>query len=266
VLVSKLAPQEINDYVNSLKTLAEYWHYSFFPYNSGFSNDEKIWIDKLNRIGIGYFRPLVVAALSTEKSTTAAERVTLFKSIERFIFVSFRLGGFQSSYQSSVYYNKARDVLSGTATLDSVSADLDNTVNGDMDSAMKSFIARTNRRFDAGDGFYGWRDPRYFLFEYEYEKSVKNNIEKVNWSLFTRVEKDKVTIEHILPQTSSKWYWRNMFRAYTAEEIKLLSVSLGNLLPLSQSINSSLQNDSFPDKKNPSNNGRRGYGNGSHSD
>jgi len=266
VLVSKLAPQEINDYVNSLKALAEYWYYSFFPYDSGFSNDEKIWIDKLNRISIGHFRPLVVAALSTERSTTAAERVTLFKAIERFIFVSFRLGGFQSSYQSSVYYNRARDVSSEAATLDSVSEDLGNTVDGDMDSAMKSFVARTNRRFDAGVGFYGWRDLRYFLFEYEYEKSVKNNIEKVNWSLFTRVEKDKVTIEHILPQTPSKWYWRNMFRAYTAEEIKLLSASLGNLLPLSQSINSSLQNDSFPDKKNSTSNGRRGYSNGSHSE
>jgi uncharacterized protein with ParB-like and HNH nuclease domain len=32
VLVSKLAPQEINDYVNSLKSLAKYWYYSFFPY------------------------------------------------------------------------------------------------------------------------------------------------------------------------------------------------------------------------------------------
>lgn len=37
------------------------------------------------------------------------------------------------------------------------------------------------------------------------------------------------------------------------------------MLPLSQSINSSLQNDSFPDKKSPKNN-RHGYSNGSHSE
>jgi hypothetical protein len=265
-LVRKLAPQEINGYVNSLKALAEYWYYSYFPSDSVFTNDEKIWIDKLNRIGIGYFRPLVVAALSTEKKTTSTERIALFKAIERFIFLSFRLGGFQPSYRSSVYYNKARDILSGATAMPFVTDDLDKTVDNYMDSAMKSFNARTNRRFDVGDGFYGWRDLRYFLFEYEYEKSVKANIEKVNWSLFTLVEKDKVTIEHILPKTASKWYWRNMFRAYTAEEVKLLSASLGNLLPLSQSINSSLQNDSFPDKKSPSSNGRRGYSNGSHSE
>ena len=78
-LISKLMPKEISDYVNSLKALAEYWYYSFFPYDSGFTNDEKLWIDKLNRIGIGYFRPLVVAALSTEKTTTPEERIVLFK-------------------------------------------------------------------------------------------------------------------------------------------------------------------------------------------
>ena len=49
-------------------------------------------------------------------------------------------------------------------------------------------------------------------------------------------------------------------------EKKWLSASLGNLLLLSQSINSSLQNDSFPDKKNPSPESPRGYVNGSHSE
>ena len=265
-LVSKLTPKEISDYVNSLKSLAKYWYYSFFPYDSGFSNDEIVWIDKLNRIGIGYFRPLVVAALSTKKDITPEERIVLFKSIERFIFVSFRLGGFQSNYQSSVYYNKSRDVLSGNASLVSISEDLNSTVDNDMASAIKAFTARTNRRFDSGEGFYGWRDLRYFLYEYEYEKAVRNNIQKVDWSMFTRVEKDKVTIEHILPQTPTKWYWRNTYRMFSENEIKQLSASLGNLLPLSQSINSSLQNDSFQDKKNPTTSGRRGYINGSHSE
>jgi len=267
--VSKLAPKEINDYVNSLKSLAEYWYYSFFPYEREFiaEKEEKVWIDKLNRIGIGYFRPLVVAAMSKEKTTASSDRILLFKAIERFIFVIFRLGRFLSVYQSSVYNNKARDVVSGVVTLDSIAADLDEDVNEKMDSAVKKFIIQTNDWFNKREGIYSWKPGlRYFLYEYEYEKAIKNNIEKVNWNMFTRFEKDKVTIEHILPQTPTKWYWRNMFRAYTAEEIKFLSASLGNMLPLSQSINSSLQNDSFPDKKDPKTKWRRGYINGSHSE
>lgn len=267
VMVSKLAPMEISDYVNSLKALAEHWYFSFFPYDSTtLSSGEKAWIDKLNRVGIGYFRPLVVAVLATANRTSANERINLFKAVERFIFLSFRMGGFNASYKSSDYYNKARDILQGTIELSAVTDDLNNTVVSDMTSLVTNFITRTDRRFDAGDGFYGWRDLRYFLYEYEHELSIRNNLQKVDWNMFTRVEKDKVTIEHILPQTPSKWYWRNQFRQYNENEIKLLSASLGNLLPLAQSINSSLQNDSFHDKKNPSSSGRRGYINGSHSE
>ena len=130
---------------------------------------------------------------------------------------------------------------------------------------ISNFIVKTNRRFESGLGFYGWRGLRYFLFEYESHLSIKNNIQKIDWQMFSKVEKDKITIEHILPQTPTKWYWRNQFRHFNEDEIKILSGSLGNLLPLAHSINSSLQNDSFPDKKNPSSK-RRGYINGSHSE
>lgn len=267
LMVSKLAPMEISDYVNSLKALAEHWYFSFFPYDSTtISDGEKVWIDKLNRVGIGYFRPLVVAVLATANRTSAKKRIKLLQAIERFIFLSFRIGGFNASYKSSDYYNKARDILGGTIELSPVTDDLNNTANSDMTSLVANFITRTDRRFDAGDGFYGWRDLRYFLYEYEHELSTRNNLQKVDWSMFTKVEKDKVTIEHILPQTPTKWYWRNQYRQYTDNEIKLLAASLGNLLPLAQSINSSLQNDSFLDKKNPSSSGLRGYINGSHSE
>jgi hypothetical protein len=213
VIQSKLAPQEIFDYVNSLKSLAKYWYSSFFPSESEFSDEEILWLDKLNRIGIGYFRPLVAAALSTEKTSTETERIELFKAVERFIFVTFRLGGFQSNYQSSVYYNSARDLLNGTEPMEEITEYLHATVNEDMDGAMKAFVARMARRFDAGDGFYGWRDLRYFLFEYELDKAIAfKRPPKLSWRLFSQSEKEKVTIEHILPQTPSKWYWRNAFR------------------------------------------------------
>jgi uncharacterized protein with ParB-like and HNH nuclease domain len=267
ITVSKLAPMEISDYVNSLKVLAEYWYYSFFPYDSKTLSDrEKVQVDKLNRVGIGYFRPLVVSILATSTPTSENDRVELLQTIERFIFLSFRIGGFNSSYLSSDYNNKAREIIKKTIKIKNITKGLNDTIKADLKSIVASFISRTSRRFDSGEGFYGWRDLRYFLFEYEYKLSIKNSLEKVDWNMFTKVEKDKVTIEHILPQTATKWYWKNQFRQYSDTEIKLLSASLGNLLPLSQSINSSLQNDGFYDKKKVSTSGRRGYMNGSHSE
>ena len=41
---------------------------------------------------------------------------------------------------------------------------------------------------------------------------------------------------------------------------------MGNLLPLAQSVNASLQNKSFDEKKNPRQEERRGYADGSHSE
>ena len=131
---------------------------------------------------------------------------------------------------------------------------------------MNTKIGSFGSSFGSGDGYYGWGSLRYFMFEYEYSLTVKHGIPKITWELFAKTEKDKVSIEHILPQTPTKLYWRNQFRQFTAEEIKLLSGALGNLLPLSQSVNSGLQNDSFEDKKHPQSTGRRGYQDGSHSE
>lgn len=213
--LTKLSPAEIRDYVDSLKKLAEYWYYTFFPNDSSFSTEEKVWLDKLNRVGIGYFRPLVAAALATSKSSGQAERIALFQAIERFIFLSFRVGGFNASYKSSDNYNKARDVLRGNITIQAVTDDLIATTQKDLPSLIAGFITRTDRRFDSGEGFYGWRELRYFLYEYEYALATQNNLQKVDWNLFAKVEKDKVTVEHILPQTATKWYWRNQFRQYS---------------------------------------------------
>ena len=126
------------------------------------------------------------------------------------------------------------------------------------EDAVRVFVTRMNKRFISQDGFYSWRELRYFLYEYEYSLASKYKLDKLSWADLTKVVKDKITVEHILPQTPTKLYWRNNFRQFTPEEIKTLSASLGNMLPLSQSINSKLQNDSFDDKK------ARGYSNGCH--
>ncbi len=254
-----LKPEEIINYVNSLNEAAEFWYYTFYPEKcTSISDEEQIWLDKLNRIGLGYFRPIIAVSLIPRLGYSKEERLSFFKAVERFIFINFRMAMYQSSYKSSDYYRKTREVYTKAIKLSDVTADLNSTTDANAKDAVRIFLTRMNRRFISADGFYSWRDLKYFLYEYEYSLATKYKLEKLSWGLLTKVVKDKITVEHILPQTPTKYYWRNNFRQFTAEEIKYLSASLGNLLPLSQSINSSLQNDSFEDKKN------RGYANGSH--
>ena len=254
-----LQPKEIMDYVNSLNEAAEYWYYTFYPEKcTTISDEEQIWLDKLNRIGIGYFRPIIAVSLIPRLGYSKEERVAFFKATERFIFINFRMAMYQSSYKSSDYYRKTREVYTGGMPLSEVTDDLNTTTDENAQDAVRVFLTRMNRRFISADGFYSWRDLRYFLYEYEYMLATKYKLEKLSWALLTKVVKDRITVEHILPQTPTKLYWRNNFRQFNDTEIKQLSSSLGNMLPLSQSINSSLQNDSFDDKK------VRGYANGCH--
>lgn len=264
--VSKLAPTEIADYVNSLKNMAKYWYDTFFPAQSeNLTKEEQIWVDKLNRIGIGHFRPLVTVIIS-RRDFSPEERITAFKAIERFIFICFRLGNFNASFCSSEYYRASRSLHLNEMTLEDLVADIVETTDANIEYAIPNFVTKIEKYFSNGGGFYYWNSIRYFLYEYETSLAQKNNIDRIgSWEMFTKTEKDKVSIEHILPQTPSKYYWQNQYRQFTDEEVEMLAGALGNLLPLSQSVNSSLQNDSFYDKKTTKA-GRRGYENGCHSE
>lgn len=259
-----LRPNMIADYVNSLNECSESWYYSFFPNESNdLTETEKLWIDRLNRIGIGYFRPLVSVVINSATKGTEDEKVEVLKAIERFIFINFRLAQYQSSYKSSDYYNKARELYLERITLQDIADDLNETTNHNIENAVETYVSKMHRRFESDDGFYTWHDLKYFLFEYEYylaETNKRLDNLKINWMTFTAVTKGKYSIEHILPQTPTKLYWKNAYRQFTAAEIKRLNGSLGNMLPLSKAINSSLQNDSFEDKK------KRGYSTGSYSE
>ena len=266
VEVSKLEPGEILDYVNSLKDMAKYWYDTFFPFQSeNLSDHEKVWVDRLNRIGIGHFRPLIMAVIS-RRDLKLEKRIELYTAVERFIFICFRLGYFNATFRSSEYYRASRSIYLKEMDIDDLINDINETTDANIEYALPNFITKIEKHFDNKGGFYYWNSIKYFLYEYEYQLAKKNNLDKVSWEMFTKTEKDKVSIEHILPQTPSMFYWRNQFRQFSGEEIELLSCALGNLLPLSQSINSALQNDSFEDKKTSKNGGRRGYQNGSHSE
>lgn len=275
-VTSKLTITDINAYVDSLKVASKIWSTTFFPKDSDdLSDDEKIIMDKINRVKVGYFRPLIMASiLKTKKGEQ--KRLELLNEIERFIFICLRVSRAQSNYRSSAYYIAARSVYFDEMTIDQVITDLDKDIKWLFEETgtfkiihFQNFI---DRKFGPnGGGFYAWNDLRYFLFEYEEQLKESRNQPKLGWNNFTKHEHDKVSIEHIYPQTDTSDYWKARFGSYTDHQRNYLKGSLGNLLPLSSSINSSLQNDDFPDKKNTKLDKaglvvRNGYSNGSYSE
>lgn len=68
---------------------------------------------------MGYFRPLIMSSFLS-KNTIADERVLLFKTIERYIFIAFRLTQMRSNYGNSEFYNLSRDLYYGNTTIASI--------------------------------------------------------------------------------------------------------------------------------------------------
>ncbi len=280
VLRSKLSPKEIEDYVNSLKSAAVHWYNTHNPINNqGLTSQESLWIDRLNRIGIIYFRPLVTVSFLS-KDIDTKKRIQLFKAIERFIFITFRLSRAFSTYRNSEFYRAARQLRNEELTIPDIITRLEERMDYCFytpEGTESVFFDYTyfqkfiDKKFKNGGGFYYWNGLRYFLYEYEMEKVRQRGSQKIDWKLFVKGEKDKVSIEHIYPQTPDNKCWKESFKAFKKGDLKFINGTLGNLLPLSQSINSSLQNDCFVDKKNPKFNERKekvrqGYLDGSHSE
>lgn len=268
---SKLTIKEVADYAESIQNSAICWFKSFNPYLSECTSEEKKWLDCLNRIGIGYFRPLVMSSFAA-KEITPGKRVELFKAIERFIFIAFRLSQSRGNYRNSEFYNLSRDLYYGATTIDAIivvlNERLDFTFNGDGTFRLNGFHEFISNKFKYGakDGFYGWSGIRYFLYEYEqflFGQS-KNQTQKIEWDKFINTA-DTVSIEHILPQTPNNPSWQDAFGSYPLVELTSLINTLGNLLALSQPKNSSLQNSPYLDKRADANN-TRGYFNGSYSE
>lgn len=269
-LISKLSSVEITNYINSIKTASVHWYNSFNPINNNdLTEDEQIWIEKLNRIGIAYFRPLVCASFM-RSDISSNERVELFKSIERFIFLAFRIGRAAANYRNAAVYRLTKQLRAGEVSVKTVINQLNDRIESWLTPSsgidIQSFVAYIQRKFKNNEGFYRWNGIHYFLYEYESKIVEEKGNPKIDWKMFITGEQDKVSIEHIFPQTPSKEYWKTRFGDFDSNQINYLNGTLGNLLPLSQSINASLQNDGFDEKVNPLNVKRRGYADGSHSE
>ena len=264
IMIAELRPSEIRDYVKSLRASSVHWFHTFHPEMDGRSEKEIEWIQRLNRLGVSYFRPLLMAIL--KKYDDPAERIGAFQEIERFRFVVFRLTQARSNYRSSEFSNAVRAIDRGEMGL----AELKERLRNRTSFGFEDFYLLLKKKFENGDGYYGWSGLQYFLYEYELELLSSSRQKKVDWNDLLKTPRDKISIEHIYPQSETD-AWKASFKSIRTEEREKYRNSLGNLLLLSSAINSSLQNDAFAEKKKPKFNRdgsklRNGYADGSHSE
>lgn len=280
--------EEIEDYINDIKDFSKYWYYTFFPEDStlNLSDMEKEWLASLNRIDMTYFRPLIAVILKNNedinevKDEEFKKTIEIFKSIERFIFIIFKLGKFSSAFcatdiryysrniyntekwkesiknkifdKDSIWLEKEGELKDTKSLFSCLIEDLiyflDTTADFNLEYALEKFRKEMSSKYK--NGFYSWDGLKYFLEEYEYELSYTRKNEEMNWENFKNKE---VSIEHIIPQTFTNAHKKEIqaYKGLNKEEVlEILSKALGNFLLIPEKLNSSLQNKEFEDKRN----------------
>ncbi len=254
--------EDVTEYVVSLQQAIKPWFYMHNPYVPlpGYDNaDNKRYLDRLDRLSFRSFKPLILAAYCSNQSM--GDINLLLKAAERFNFTLFSLSQRRANTGDTEFFGLARGLLREESTIATIVKNIEGWVEKYYSSV--KFGQHIEEIYEIGrGGFYHWDGVRYVLFEYEQylRQRGKQSVEKLSWKTLTSHKKDHVTLEHIYPQTESD-YWSELFDDYSKPQKRFIAHSLGNLVPLSRSKNSSLQNDSFPLKKN---NGQGvGYYNGS---
>jgi hypothetical protein len=258
----KLTINDVNTYIESLQKSVEVWFSIFNPtLTKDFEDDEKLFLDKLYRLGLGHFAPVLL--ICHLKKPNKSTRIKLLKTLERFSFLSMLTSYryFMPLWELNKY---AIQIAKGDLSIVEFEKQLTNTIEATISS--KDFHNDLSKKF-AYEGFYEWSGIRYFLFEYEIhlKENSKTKRQKIDWQQYANEQEDYVTIEHIYPQTPKEDCWKNLFNTYGIKERRILNNSLGNLLPLSKPKNSSLQNKCFLDKIDNDEN-QIGYRYGSYSE
>ncbi|WP_089814982.1 DUF262 domain-containing protein [Chitinophaga sp. YR627] len=261
VLRDELKLPEIRRYIDSLAACVKTWFYLYNPGYLSYSDETKEWVQKLNRLGMGAFPPLLMAVMAKEKVESKVLR--LLQTAERFIFLVFRISQRSPVTKNSHFYRLAsqyyhgQEYRQGEATnIDHIVAEIQwytNGESGDGENYQYHGYFELNKFKDhimdlQEEGFYSWNGIKYFLYEYELHLQQKaQSDKKITWTDIERRKKDE-TIEHIYPQTATDSCWKDVFDIYDRKQKFALLHSLGNLLLLAHSKNSELQNRCFPYK------------------
>lgn len=243
----------LNNYIASLEKYSEFWGIINNPLerSSLLSDKEEImWLDRLNRIGSIKFIKSTIMVLAGDNYLISDQKKKAYKLLERSIFINRLIG--QSKNDFSAIIKDARELLKAqNDDKDKCYHNLINSIqSGEIstdDTSIKSAFAKFGLYLkDKSNFMYSWDGINYFLYEYNEWLQIRPNEKIIDWALI-----NNDSIEHILPQTPSRDYWKIVLSPLSnnEEKIKFITNSLGNLLLLSKGENSSVQNYSYPVKK-----------------
>lgn len=248
-----LAYNHIKEYIESLARYVLYWAFVNKPEDVSINlpADEITHIKRLSRISSTLYLRSALMVVAGQLDLPAADKSVYYSKVELFIFTNKLLA--QDNNDLSFLVTSAKKLLnspnSKTKVFTEIIEDIDqHDLHVDAKRVITAVDAfRLNVLEKKSEYYFSWNGLSYLLYEYNESLNIPN-AESVQW-----YKLKNTSIEHVLPQTPTSEYWLTAFGNYSEDERKRITNSLGNLLLLSSgSENSSLQNYSFPVKKDMS--------------
>jgi hypothetical protein len=204
----------------------------------------KQWVEKTHRLGVlAPFVPLLTAC-RVRWARTPDRFIELTKMLERLSFRLYRIEGYRSQAARSALFRLGSEVWQGTLSTDATFERLRGVASNYLRGNAWRFFVQPDANW------YQWSGLRYFLYEYEeYLSDQDRKRPAIGWEFFQA--SGDTTVEHILPQTPEKEYWKSRF---APKEIELHLHDIGNLCLTED--NSVYSNKTFPDKKGHAGQGR----------
>ena len=132
VISGRISVKDIKDYIDSLAKCVKQW---FFIYNiqySNYSDRIKEHIQKLERVGMGAFPPMIMAVFTKESQEDYIWN--FLDACERFNFLVFAISHRSSNTQNSNLYRMAREYYIGNTDIETITAEIDFLTDGEDES------------------------------------------------------------------------------------------------------------------------------------
>jgi uncharacterized protein with ParB-like and HNH nuclease domain len=254
---------DIKNYVLNIKKAIIEYYYMENPEQSNYDEEVKKWLSKLNRVGFGAFRPIITAILTERVETEKVKEI--LQLAENYVFLVFTLSNRKANTGDSRFYryaNKFHTNKNVGKLIENMKSEIfsdDNTYNW---VSLDNFETEINEHFKKNEGWYSWKGIKYLLYEYELflQEEAKGET-KLQWE-----EINKDTIEHIYPQNPKDKCWIEFYLSLNKKEKQRKLHTLGNLVLLSNSKNSSLKNNCFNKIDYDKTNKKDVFSNGSYSE
>ena len=158
-----LTAKSLQEYTTDLRSSAETYFKISTPATSGYSDDEKVFLERLGRLRGYDAGPLVLALFKRESNPK--QRTAFLDTYERYLFCASLKNGYRSGYARGGLMVEVIKFIKGSMKTHELVTYYNNLVE---QLFKEDTLADTLHDWTKnGPGYYGWRSIRYFLFEYE---------------------------------------------------------------------------------------------------